>query len=305
MRAEIELRWSSLPATIRGPLWVILGSALFAAQGIFIRDVVARLDPFQMQLIRCVLATATVLPFALWQTRGGDPLAALRSEHLGLHLLRGFCSYAGMSCMWFALIHMKLGDATAITFTRPLFLLVLAAVFLGERIGFARAAATVAGFAGVALIVRPGFESFTPYAFLALLSAFFAADVSTLVKKLSASDSNTTIMFYATAFATLFALPAGLWFWTALPTLHELLLLVVMSLLATAGQSVVIRGYRATEASYVAPFDATRILFAGLYGWWFFLEFPDLTALIGAAILVASVAAIAWHETRIRRRSPE
>jgi drug/metabolite transporter (DMT)-like permease len=288
----------ALPGNLRGAVWMLLAGAMFAAQGVVVKFLGARLDIFQIAFFRCAFGLAAILPFVLgpYLARGGAAL--FLTGRPWMHVARGVVGVSGMFCGFYAVTHMPLADATAITFTRPLFMIVLAVLFLGERVRWRRWTATAVGFIGVVMIMRPGTASFNAAALVALAGSFLIADVVVLVKKLSETERNVTILFYFGWVTTLVALvPAALAWQT--PTAAETALLLLVGVLATLGQACALRAYRAGEATAVVPFDYARLIFAAAYGFVFFAETPDLWSYAGAAVLIASTLYIALREMRV------
>ncbi|MBL8834537.1 MAG: DMT family transporter [Rhodospirillales bacterium] len=278
---------------LEGALWMIASGIVFSAQNAIVKQLGTRLDSFEIAFFRCVFGLAVVLPFVL---RGGTGL--FLTGRPGLHVVRALVGVSGMFCGMYAVTRLPLADATAISFAKPLFAVLLAATFLGESVGWRRWSATAAGFVGVVVIVRPGTEMFDFAHVAALLGAFLIADVIVLVKKLQGSERNATIMAYfgiVTSIAS--AIPA--YFVWLTPTWGELALMACIGASASTGQWMALKAYRAAEASAVVPFDYTRLVFAILYGWLFFAEIPDRWTLAGSAILIGATLYIAYREIRL------
>lgn len=274
----------------------MVGSGIvFSLQAAAVKQLGTRLDVFQIAFVRCFVGFLFVLPFVL---RGGG--GVFMTGRVGLHVARALVGVAGMFCGMYAIAHLPLADATAISFAKPLFAVCLAALFLGERVGWHRWAATLVGFAGVAIIVRPGTQVFDIAHVAALLGAFLIADVIVLVKKLQGSEKNATIMAYFGIVTSLASLGPALYVWL-MPTWFEALLLVGIAVGATCGQWMALCAYRAAEASAVVPFDYLRLVFAILYGWWLFAEAPDFWTLVGSGILILATGYIAFREIRAGR----
>jgi drug/metabolite transporter (DMT)-like permease len=268
------------------------------ALGALVTAVGARLDCFEIAFFRCAFGLLAIAPFVVGPYLAQGGTALFLTGRPWMHLARALVGVAGMFCGFYAVTHMPLADATAISFTKPLFMIVLAVAFLGEQVRWRRWSATVVGFMGVLIIMRPGTDAFQPAALVALLGSFFIADVVVLVKKLSATERNVTILFYFAAITTVVAaVPAAL-VWTT-PTWRELAFLVLVGIAATLGQACSLRAYRAGEATAVVPFDYARLIFATLYGYLFFAELPDLWSYVGAAVLIASTLYIALRDIRI------
>jgi drug/metabolite transporter (DMT)-like permease len=275
---------------LEGALWMVASGAVFSAQGAVVKQLGTRLDSFEIAFFRCAFGFLVVLPFVL---RGGTSL--FMTGRPGLHVMRALVGVSGMFCGMYALTRLPLADATAISFAKPLFAVVLAATFLAERVGWRRWAATAAGFAGVAVIVRPASADFGLAHLAALLGAFLIADVIVLVKKLQGSEKNATIMAYFGIVTTLASAVPALYVWLT-PTMSELILLACIGASASAGQWMALKAVRAAEASAVVPYDYLRLIFAILWGWLFFAETPDRWTLAGSAILICATLYIAYRE---------
>ncbi len=287
-------RWDSLPANVRGAAWIVLASAVYSGQALIVKTIGQRLDPFEIAFFRCAFGLVAVIPF-LAGTRGwtisGNPW---------MHVLRSVVGVSGMFCGFYSLTHLPLATATAISFTKPLFLIVLVVLFLGETVRWRRWTATAVGFLGVLIVIRPGGDAFTFAMLIALLGSFLVADVTVLVKKLSVTDRNVTIIFYFGVVTTLVSVVPAIFVWQ-MPNLFEWSLLVLVGATAAFGQYCSLRAFRIAEATAVMPFDYTRLLFAGFFGYFFFAEVPDRWTLVGVAVLIASTLYIAQREMRLGR----
>jgi drug/metabolite transporter (DMT)-like permease len=284
--------WTRLPDNLRGALWIIGATTVYSVQGLLVKLLGQRLSPFEVAFFRCLFGLLVLVPF----------LAGTRSYRIGgspwMHLLRALVGVSGMFCGFYAITYLPLATATAITFTKPLFLIVLAVLFLGEVVRWRRWTATAVGFLGVLIVARPGSEVFSPAMLIALLGSFLIADVAVLVKKLSVTDRNVTIMFYFAVITTLVAAVPAYFVWQV-PLGIEWPLLIFVGAAASLGQYCTLRALRIAEATAVMPFDYTRLLFAGVFGYFFFGEVPDGWTLLGIAVLVGSTLYIAQREIRL------
>ena len=274
----------------------MLASALFmGVQGAAVKALGESVDSLQVTFVRCAVGLILVVPMVRNQLA-----SILRPSRLRLHLGRVTAGLLSMACGFYAFAHMPLAEATALTFTMPLFMLMLATVTLGERVGWRRACAAVVGFAGVLVMLRPGAVPVAPAALLALLSAFFHAWSGIFIKKLSGSESTGMIMFYFAAVGSvLFALPAAsVW---VVPDLIEWMLLGAVAILGVISQLAFIEAARAAEMSAIVPIDYSRVIFAGLIGYLVWSELPDAWAIAGAALIGASTCFISFREMQLAR----
>jgi len=298
LKTAFRLRWDGLPATIRGTVWVTLAALSFTCMAAIIKTLGARLDSFEIAFFRCLFALAVTLPFAL---REGP--AAFRTNVLALQMGRAAVGLGAMFCGYYGITKLELADATTIGFTRALFMIPLAVLFLGEKIRAARWIATVAGFAGVIVMMRPAGGAPLFPMLIALAGALFTAAGIVLVKKLAERENPVTILLYFNFTTTLVSLPTVFPVWIT-PRLHELVLLALVAGFAGAGQLCTIRGYGIAEASALVPFGYGRLVFALALGFVFWGEIPDIWSLTGAAIIIASTLFIGLREAR-GKRPPE
>ncbi len=287
--------WQGLPGNTRGALWVLLAGVFFTVMASQIKILGTRLDSFEIAFFRALFGFIAIWPFVL---RSG--FSELKTKRPVMHLARGLLGVTAMFCGFYAITHLQLADAVAFTFTKPLFLIVLAVLFLNEKVRVRRWTATVIGFIGALVMLRPG-GGLEAAAMVALSGSLCLAFVTVLIKKLTVTETPVTLLFYFGLTATLVATVPAMLVWQT-PTWAELARLMLIGVLAATAQSFMIRGFAAGEATAVMPFEYARLLFAGLIGFTFFAEVPDLWTLVGAAIIVGATLYIAQREARIGGR---
>lgn len=288
-------RWLALPGNVRGAAWMILSGLGFTAMAVLIKLLGGRLDSLQIAFFRCLIGFLAILPLVLAQGT-----AAMRTRHFPVHLTRGLFGVLAMICSYYAIQHLPLASYTALSFSKPLFATVLAVLLLREIVRWRRWSATVLGFLGVLVMVRPGAATFDPAALVALGDSLSIAVLIVLIKRLPASETALTMLFHFGIVSSLAALPLAIAVWRA-PTAAEYGLLAAIGVLGVLAQTCWIRAFRAGEASAVAPFDYTRLLFAAAFGFVLFAETPDAWAIAGAAVIVASTVYIARREAQLAR----
>jgi drug/metabolite transporter (DMT)-like permease len=235
---------------------------------------------------------------------GGPKL--LIARRIDTHAGRSIFGAIAMYCNFAAYALLPLADATAIGFASPLFVVILAALMLGEQVHVTRWSAVVAGFAGVLIIAGPE-ANIDPNALrgagYALAGAALTALAMIYLRRMSAHEHSLTIALYymfATSAFSLFTIPFG---WL-LPSQQEAMVLVFAGLAGGAGQIFLSFSYRFSEASAVAPFDYTAMIWAVGLGYVFFHEVPALQVWIGGAIVVAAGLLILWRERQLGRKRP-
>ncbi|WP_299437810.1 DMT family transporter [uncultured Rhodospira sp.] len=298
MSPSVTTRWRALSGNARGVLFMLLSAMVFSAMGGLIKFVGGELHSFQVVFFRCLFGLLALLPF---MRRGG--LGVLRTARPGLHAVRVTIGILAMFCLFHAITHMQLAAAISITYARPLFMIVLAVLVLGEVVRWRRGLATAVGFVGVLIVMRPDPSALDVNALAALASAALIAGALTMVKILSETEQPLTIlMWFAIGAVLASAVPAALvWRW---PEPLTWVLLAAIGAAASGGQYLAVRAYREGEASLVTPFDYSQILWATLIGVIAFAEVPDVWTLVGAAVIIASALYIVYRETQLGRRVP-
>ncbi len=279
---SLKAKWSHLPANIRGAGCVAAGGFLLIVMASLVKHLGQSLPAFEVVFVRFLSGLIVILP-VVWRLGFG----ILRTRRLGLHMTRGVVGFFGNLCFFFALIHMAIGDTVTIQFSRPLVMVVIAALFLGEVVGKRRGALTVIGFSGVLLITRPFGDGFEPWALVALTGTIFATLVVITVKLLTRTEQTVVIMFYFALTTTALSLIPAVLTWQT-PTWAELGLLFLTGVLGIVGQSMFTHGIGLGETSFVLPFDYLRIVYAFAFGAIMFSEVPDIWGAAGAAVIVVS-----------------
>ena len=282
---------------------------MFTFTGVLVKTLGETLHPFEISLFRGLVALAVILPIF---ARTGGISAGMKTQIPLLQMTRGVVGSLAMFLGFYAIVALPLADAQAISFSRNLFLVPLAAFILAEAVGPRRAIAAAIGFIGVLIMLRPGMGSAGDEAAMilslgaaaALGHAFLVALATVLVNIASRYDGPVTLMFYTNIVSvTLIAIPT-IFVWQT-PNMTELAMLVAMGVLATASHNCFIRAFAMGEASVIAPVDYSRLIFAALAGWLVFASVPDIYTIIGASIIVASSFYIVRREAGLQKGEGE
>lgn len=228
--------------------------------------------------------------------RGPKLREALAIKRPWMTALRGLLLLS-MTYVFFTAIHyIPLADAVAIGFVAPLFVVALSIPVLGEKVGPRRWAAVGVGFIGVLVMLRPGFaEVHWAYGLMLLLALMFAVFVL-MTRILTRSEGSIPMLFHGTIVGTVGATLIVPAFWMT-PTPVQWVILAAMGAMGALAHLLLINAYRAGEASILAPFQYSQIVFAAIAGLLIFGEFPDIWVWSGTAILVASGIYI-WYRER-------
>jgi drug/metabolite transporter (DMT)-like permease len=194
---------------------------------------------------------------------------------------------------------LPIAEASATGFVAPLFVTALSIVFLGEKVGLRRWIATAVGLIGVLIILRPGTGAFHPAAFFPLVSALAWACTLIMTRMMSGTERAITTMTYS-SIAGLLILSALVPFVWVTPTWHDIGFGILIGVASTAGQWIVVLAFRYADASVLAPFSYTQLLWVSVLGYLVFGEVPDAYTITGAAFIVASGLYTA-HRERVRR----
>lgn len=282
--------WTRLPGNLRGILWLSLGAFLFSVVDVFVKSLGGRFHPIEISFFRYACGFVFLMP--LFIRLGRDNLTTRRFP---LHLLRMGLAFIAQLGIFITVIHMPLADATAFMFSKPLFTTVVAVFVLSEVVSKRRWAATIVGFVGVLVLVRPGAEAINPFALVAVASAMTFAVANVLIRTLSTTEPTGRILFYYhIGGIILFAGPAA-YVWV-MPIGIEWVQLIAIGGLTTIGIFCFMRAFTVGEANAVGPAENLRLIYATVFGFVLFSEIPSVWTAVGAAIIVASTIYIARAE---------
>lgn len=274
--------WRGASPNLRGSVFMLGALLVYAVMVAGIKHVGQAIPLVQILLIRQVIMMAILLLFA-----AGSLRQALHTDRVGLQITRSVFTLASMLAGFTAVVKIPLAQATAIGFSQVLFVTIAAVIVLKEKVDGRRWAATIIGFVGVLIMLRPSSDGLDIYALLAVFGAVCGAGITVSVRKLAASERTDTILLYqGIVLIALLAVPT--WAWWQTPTANQWFWLAVLSLFGTAGQWLITRAYQVGEAAALAPLDFSRLLLASFTGFFFFAEIPALSTWIGAAIVIGA-----------------
>ncbi|GER00431.1 transporter RarD family, DMT superfamily protein [Iodidimonas gelatinilytica] len=265
-------RFNLLPGRVRAVWWMFAAALLVTMMGAIVKDMGQTMPVSQIAAIRSVFLVAAILPFMLRQSR-----RVFHPGNMGLLLARSSTLVIVNVVGFWTLTRLPLVYVTAISFSKPLFIALLAVMFLGEAMRLRRTIATLIGFAGVLVMLNPTGVALAQGEILTALAAlgvaFTMAVGVILVKQLAASDHPNTIIFYGNLAVLILLTGPAIVFWVP-PTSEQWIALVALGLIGLASQSSFIRAYQAADASFVAPFEYIRLLSAAAVGYVIFGESP-------------------------------
>ncbi|MEL7254567.1 MAG: DMT family transporter [Pseudomonadota bacterium] len=298
-----------------GIAFLLAATTIFPLQDVIIKLLSDAYAVHQVVFIRSLFA----LPLVVIIARFEGQLWPLEIGSWPLQLTRSLAAFVSYTCYYLALSSIGLAEAVAIAFSTPIFVTLLAMLFLNEKIGLFRVLAILLGLAGVLVIVQPGMGVFQPAAVFALLAAVFYAVSIIATRKLGRRTNGTTMTVITIVTYIIGGGLVGLLFvlapftsphpsldflfrdWT-MPMTEDWVLLAIIGGTAAAGFFCLAQAYRLAEASVVTPFEYTAMPWAVLWGWVFFSDLPDAATWTGLTMIIAAGLLIVFRETVQNRR---
>ena len=275
---------------------MIAAVALLTVMNVLVKLIGPDYHPTQVSFIRNVVAALVLLPLLL---RSGGP-AILKTRRPGTHFIRGLLGVAGNILYFFAFQNLAVGDVIVISQAVPLFVTVMAIVFLGETVGLRRWLAVTAGFIGVLIAVNPT-GTVEAATLLAVVATGLWASTILLVRSLAATESPYTIAFYFMVLGALITGAVQPWYWQT-PPLELLWLFIGVGVAGAGGQLLMGNALKLAEASIVSPFNYTAIVWAIAFDAVLWGVLPTWTTLVGAAIITAAGIYIFRREAVLRKK---
>ncbi len=278
---------------LRGALWMLASAVGFTAMTTLIKflgdDYPAMLQTFYRQVAGFIILLPVIIKLRS---------AAFATTRPGILIFRSAAGTVGMILSFYAFQKMPLADANALSFTRTLWLVPLAAFVVRETVGPLRIGAAIVGFVGVLIMLRPGaggeFAIGLP-AMAMLGSSFLFALTITGMKVMTRDHSPTVLLVWSATLGLVLALPGAFFAWRW-PEPADLGLLAAMGVLGTITQGCYIKGMQIGDAGAMAPIDYFRLVFTVIVGFLLFHEIPGVWTIAGAGVVVASTLFITWRE---------
>jgi len=310
--------FQSLAGAVGAAAILVFGLFLFSLQDIILKHFSDKYSVLQLVFLRGLIAMALMLAF-LKLARNSVPLWSSKPK---LILARGLLGFSSYIAYYLAIAAMPLAEVVAITFTMPLFVTAMSAIILGEKVGMRRWGAVIFGFIGVMVMLSPGGEFNLLAVALAFTAAITYASHTVLTRFLSSHDDPLTIAFNALLIFTLASAllstlilsgiitvssdhPSLAFFgrdW-AMPGTLDMLLILAIGAIAAIGFYCLSKAYCMAEASALAPFEFTYIIWAVVFGYLFWNEIPGETTIAGILILVSSSLYISYRERQLEKRA--
>ena len=284
-----------LPSQNKAMAYILISIFFFSFMGIFIRKSSENIHIFEVIFFRNLLAC--IILFPLMYSSG---LASFKMHRPGLFVWRAIFVSIGMFAGFSALTLIPLAQATAISFTTPIFVTILAIFIFGEVIKLRRIAAILVGFIGMLVIVQPGGEVISLGIILAFVGAFFHSLNLLTVKKLTAYETaNSIIVWMVIMLVPISFIPAiFVWEW---PSAITWLYLWCLAICGTIGHSFFTRAYSLAEITSLQPFQFIKLPMIAFLAWVIFSEVPAYWTWLGGAIIFSSTAYITRREAKFKK----
>jgi drug/metabolite transporter (DMT)-like permease len=277
----------------RGALFAVLAALSFALMSTCIKAASATVDTAVIVFFRSAVGLLVLLP---WLLRHGR--AAVQTTRPGGHLWRAAFGICAMYCFFYAIAHLHLAEAILLTYSTPLFIPVIAWLWIRELPPPVIFPAVTLGLVGIALIVKPGAALvLSPAAAVGVLSGVCAAAAMVSIRRIADTEPAPRIVFWFSALSTVVAALPLAWAWRT-PSPSALALLVATGVLATAGQLCLTRAYALAPAARIGAFTYSAVVFGGLLGWALWDEAPDAASVAGIVLVIGCCLLAGWRGPR-------
>ena len=295
MSWQLSIFLRSLPSQNKAIAYTLISIFFFSFMGVFIRKSSENIHIFEVIFFRNLLACLIIIPLMY-----GSGRTSFKMYRPGLFVWRAIFVSIGMFAGFSALTLIPLAQATAISFTTPIFVTILAIFIFGEVIKFRRIAAILVGFIGMLIIVQPGVGMVSFGIILAFIGAFFHSINLLIVKKLTAHETpNAIVVWMVIMLVPISFVPAiFVWEW---PSALTWLYLWCLAICGTVGHSFFTRAYSLAEITSLQPFQFIKLPMIAFLAWVIFSEVPAYWTWLGGAIIFSSTVYITRRESKINK----
>lgn len=283
-----------------GVSWFILSLFSSAINDIISKYAGVRLHSYEITFFRFFFGTITLIPFVMYYG-----LNTLKTSRPLIHLFRGFLLFLGIAGWTYGLSIAPVTTATVVSFTVPIFVLVLGVFFLSENIIWQRWVVTVVAFSGLVITLNPNSSDFNPEVLVFVVSAIAFAILDIINKKFVIQETMISMLLYSALITALLAIPFMLTEWIS-PTMEELALLFILGGSANLILFFILKAFASTDATALAPYRYIELIVSASIAYLVFQEIPSEVTIIGALIVIPSTLFIIYSEKKeIARSSPK
>lgn len=279
-----------------GIAWFILSLVISNLNDVIAKYVGSDLHFAQTTFCRCFFGMLSLLPFMIY---GG--IKSFKTPRPIMHVIRGSLLYFGIAIWILGLNLVPIATATIMTFTIPLFILIMAPIFLGEKVSARLWIATLVGFVGVIIVFNPSHDTFQPISLILLLSSLMFATLDIINKKYVVKESMLSMLFYSAVVTSVLGFYPAYMFWQDITT-HQLVLLAILG----AGSNLILycllKAFSFVQASAVAPYRYLELVLSAFVGFVVFSEIPAMATYIGTLIIVPCTLYVASQQIKWENR---
>lgn len=256
---------------------------LFSIMGVCIRYASHSVDNATIVFFRNFIGLFIFVPLLL-----NKGVSFFKTEKLWMHTWRSVVGLTAMYGFFYAIANLKLSNAMVFTYSSPIFIPLIAWLFLKEKITLSMLIAAGMGLIGVLCVAKPDSGMFNLMSGIGLGASFLAAMAFVTVRALTATEPPERIVFYFCLIGTLISMLPMFWLWRPY-SLRELSLLIAAGLLANISQLFLSNAYKLAPAGQIGPVNYIVIIFAGIWGYLFWQELPDGLSLVGFSLILTAI----------------
>ncbi|CAN2142727.1 DMT family transporter [Wolbachia pipientis] len=286
-----------LRAYLLGVTWFILSLLSSVANDTISKYLSLHLQSFEVIFFRFLFSTITLVPFMLYYGR-----EAFKTSQISIQITRGVLLFVGITLWTYGLAIFPIVTATIISFSIPLFVILLAIPLLNENIIWQRWSVTVIGFVGIAITTKAYSEDFNPKILIFIVSTLIFAILDILNKKLAIKESVISMLFYSALTTTIFSTVPLLFYWH-LSSLLELVLLLILGINSNLILFFTLKAFTLADATALAPYRYIELIISAIVTYVMFNELPDKSALYGILILIPSTLFIVYSESKVIKKN--
>ncbi len=279
-----------------GVFWMIITGFLFVGVTALVKLLGPRIPASEAAFLRYALGLVFLLPMVRPLLR-----ARLSRGQLALFTWRGLAHTGGVALWFYAMTRIPIADVTAMNYLSPIYVTLGAAIFLGERLAFRRILAVVVALIGGLIILRPGFREVGAGHLAMLFAAFFFATSYLLAKRMADETGAAVTVTMLSLMVTIGLAPLALMNWVT-PTGYELLLLLAVAAVATAGHYTMSLALAAAPITVTQPVGFLQLVWAVTLGWLVFDEGLDIWVIVGGGVIISAISFMTWREAVLKRQ---
>ena len=278
---------------IIGIVWFLCSIIMSITLDTITKYTCSKLHDAQISFFRCFFSAVALLPVIIVQG-----LHSIKTCHVLIHIIRGFLLFVAITLWTYALgKNIAIPTATVISFTIPIFVLILAIFFLDEKIPSYRWIATIIGFIGIVVIVNPWGQSLSLEVLFLILAATSFSILDIINKKYIIKETILSMLFYSAIVTTILSLPRAIVYWQA-PELQDILLLLLSGICANLILFFLLKAFTLVDATAVAPYRYLELLFSTVVSYLLFNQIPETSTWYGACFIIPATLFITCSEMK-------